>query len=61
MQWRYDLSRSGKDLDRPDPFADAKEGDAPRQRDRPSEALSGFQLVKGRVYLSARPERADRP
>ena len=50
VQWRYDLSRSGKNLDRPDPFADAKEGDPTPRRDRPNEVLSGFQLVKGHVY-----------
>ena len=50
MQWRYDLSRAGKDLDRPDPFADAKDGDAPPRRNRPNEVLSGFQLVKGHVF-----------
>ena len=51
MQWRYDLSRAGKDLDRPDPFADAKDGDAgsaPRPPER--RVLSDFQLVKGRVF-----------
>jgi len=50
VQWRYDLSRTGKDLDRPDPFADAREASPAPRRDRPSEALSGFQLVKGRVH-----------
>ena len=50
VQWRYDLSRAGKNLDRPDPFAEVKEGDAAARRDRANEALSGFQLVKGHVY-----------
>jgi cellulose synthase operon protein C len=50
VQWRYDLSRVGKDLDRPDPFAEPKDGDPPPRRNRPSEVLSGFQLVKGHVY-----------
>ncbi len=50
VQWRYDLSRTGKDVDRPDPFADVKEGDAGPRHDRPSDAFSGFQLVKGRVF-----------
>ena len=30
VQWRYDLSHSDKDLERPNPFADAKDGDPPR-------------------------------
>ena len=50
VQWRYDLSRTAKDPARPDPFALAKEGDAETRRDRPSEVLSDFQLVKGRVF-----------
>ena len=30
VQWRYDRSSAGKNLDRPNPFADVKEGDARR-------------------------------
>jgi outer membrane protein assembly factor BamB len=52
VQWRYDMSRAGKDLDRPNPFADAKDKDAdpPPRSDHPNEVLSGFQLMKGHVY-----------
>jgi len=50
LQWRYDLSRSGKDLNRPDPFVNANPGEADLRRDRTGETLSGFQLVKGRVF-----------
>jgi outer membrane protein assembly factor BamB len=50
VQWRYDLVRTGKEVDRPDPFADAVEADGVPRRDRPNEALSDFQLVKGRVF-----------
>ena len=55
VQWRYDISRSGRNLDRPDPFADAKEGDPPARRSRPNEVLSGFQLMKGNVYCRRGP------
>jgi len=50
VQWRFDLSRAGKDLNRPDPFVNANPGEADDRRDRSSETLSGFQLVKGRVF-----------
>jgi len=49
VQWRYDLSLSGKDQ-RPDPFGNANPGEANERRDRSSETVSGFQLVKGRVF-----------
>jgi cellulose synthase operon protein C len=56
VQWRYDLARSGKSTERPDPFADAKEdGDAPPRHDSPNEVLSAFQLVKGHVYCLRGP------
>ncbi len=62
VQWRYDLARSGKDLDRPDPFADVKDGDAPRRgTTRRARHLSAFQLVKGHVFCLRGPGRADRP
>jgi outer membrane protein assembly factor BamB/tetratricopeptide (TPR) repeat protein len=48
VQWRYDLARAGKDRDRPDPFAEAK--DRAVGRERAGEALAGFQLVRGRVF-----------
>jgi outer membrane protein assembly factor BamB/tetratricopeptide (TPR) repeat protein len=50
VQWRYDLSRTGKNSDRPDPFAQAQDAEGGPRRDRPAEALSGFHLVKQRVY-----------
>ncbi len=50
IQWRYAFSRSAKDADGPDPFADAKGVDRAQLQERPSEVLSGFQLVKGRVF-----------
>jgi outer membrane protein assembly factor BamB len=50
VQWRYDVARIGKELSRPDPFADANPADAHQRRDRSGESLSGFQLVKGRVF-----------
>ena len=51
VQWRYDLARSGKITERPDPFADIKdEVVTPARHESPSEVLSAFQLVKGRVY-----------
>jgi len=50
LQWRFDLSRPGKDLNRPDPFVNANPGEANERSDRSGETLSGFQLVKGRVF-----------
>ena len=56
VQWKYALSRTGKGRDQLDPFARANvnpgpAGDAERRaRDRPGETLSGFRLVKGRVF-----------
>jgi outer membrane protein assembly factor BamB/tetratricopeptide (TPR) repeat protein len=50
VQWRYDLARPGQDVDRPDPFAEVKEGDVAARHDRRGEALSEFHLVKGRVF-----------
>jgi outer membrane protein assembly factor BamB/tetratricopeptide (TPR) repeat protein len=50
VQWRYDLSRTGKDRSRPDPFA-AKNDDAPPAADGVTDALSDFQLMKGRVFF----------
>ena len=51
MQWRYDLSRPGKEPDRPDPFADAKDARRPpRAANSSGDASTDFQLVKGRVF-----------
>ncbi len=49
VQWRHDLSRLGRDL-KPDPFVNANPGETAERRDRSSEAVTGFQLVKGRVF-----------
>ena len=47
VQWRYDASKAGKDLDRPDPFANPAD---PESSEAAGSSLSGFQLVRGRVY-----------
>ena len=48
VQWRFDSTRIGKNLDRPDPFANPAEGG---DRVEPSgQSLKDFQLVKGRVF-----------
>ena len=61
VQWRYDVTRAGKDVDRPDPFADAKEGDNARKRRPPERGVERFSAGEGPRLLSPRPERADRP
>ena len=48
VQWRFDTQQAGKDLDRPDPFANPAE--APERVQTAGQALSDFQLVKGRVF-----------
>ena len=50
MQWRYGQSPKGNDQDRPDPFAEVKEGEDPQERDKHDLAFSDFQLVRGRVF-----------
>ncbi len=50
VQWRFDVARSGKDMTGPDPFADAKPGDAHERHDRAGEVLSGFHVMNGRVF-----------
>ncbi|HEX3450426.1 MAG TPA: PQQ-binding-like beta-propeller repeat protein, partial [Isosphaeraceae bacterium] len=50
VQWRYGQSPKGSDQDRPDPFAEVKEGDDPQERGRRGEAFSDFQLVRGHVF-----------
>jgi hypothetical protein len=50
VQWRIDLSRSGKDTIRANPFASAKPADAGETRERADLTLSGFQIVKGRIF-----------
>ena len=48
VQWRFESAKTAKDPDRPDPFANAP---LPLKQEKPSgPILSGFQLVKGRVY-----------
>ncbi len=49
IQWRFDVSKAGKDVRRPDPFAVAA---APvlERPDATGPSLSGFQVVNGRVY-----------
>jgi outer membrane protein assembly factor BamB/tetratricopeptide (TPR) repeat protein len=48
VQWRYDVSKAKNDADRPNPFANPAD---PEKRPKPSgPSLSGFQLVKGRVF-----------
>ncbi len=48
VQWRFDAQRSGKDPERPDPFAVPAEAAARPQSAGPN--LSEFHLVKGRVF-----------
>jgi outer membrane protein assembly factor BamB/tetratricopeptide (TPR) repeat protein len=55
VQWRYDVARPGKNLKGPDPFADAKVPDAPERRERSTDSLTGFQLVKGHVFCLRGP------
>jgi cellulose synthase operon protein C len=59
VQWKYSLGTAGKDHDRPDPFARANANPAAAaEAERgttlkgapPGETLSGFRLVKGRVF-----------
>jgi len=54
VQWKYSLSTAGKDHEQLDPFARANADPVPaadaERRDRPGETLSGFRLVKGRVF-----------
>jgi cellulose synthase operon protein C len=50
VQWRYGQSPKGNVHDRPDPFAEAKEGEDPQERDKGDLAFSDFQLVRGRVF-----------
>jgi cellulose synthase operon protein C len=50
IQWRYDLAKPSKNGGQPDPFAAAKPADAAGPAERGSDILSGFQLVKGRVF-----------
>ncbi len=48
VQWRFDVSKAGKDTRRPDPFAgpaEAVPGPGPE-----GPYLSGFQIAKGRVF-----------
>ena len=50
IQWRFDVSKAGKDARRPDPFAgpaEAAPGPAPAPE---GPFLSGFQIAKGRVF-----------
>jgi cellulose synthase operon protein C len=48
VQWRYDASKARNDVDRPNPFANPAD---PEKRPKPSgPSLSGFQLVRGRVF-----------
>jgi cellulose synthase operon protein C len=50
VQWRFDLARPGKEPGRPDPFTSPKAVEPADARDRAAEPLSGFHLVKGRVF-----------
>src|SRR5262249_30397907 len=54
IQWHYDLDRSGKEPNRPDPFAAAGAGNAAGDGDdRPGQVarlLHDFHLAKGRVF-----------
>jgi outer membrane protein assembly factor BamB len=48
IQWRFDTSTVGKDVRRPDPFANPAE--LPERPAGGGPSLSAFQLVKGRVF-----------
>jgi outer membrane protein assembly factor BamB/tetratricopeptide (TPR) repeat protein len=51
VHWRYDPAGAGKNRERPDPFATAPRAPEHPPVDLAPESLSGFQLVKGRVYF----------
>jgi outer membrane protein assembly factor BamB/tetratricopeptide (TPR) repeat protein len=51
VQWRHGQSRSRKDADRPDPFAKAEPAQPDDAGNGSGESMSGFQLVKGRVFF----------
>ena len=48
VQWRFDVSKAGKEARRPDPFANPAE--APDRPEPSGPSLSVFRLVKGRVF-----------
>ncbi len=50
VQWRDDPVKPSKNGGQPDPFAAAKPADSAGSADRGGESLSGFQLVKGRLF-----------